>query len=124
MRITFENNAFLHPFRALKLAIRRWSLRADVKATDPKTGDFDVPGEIPEYLQAFRQGEFLPWKGVNFRVAKVCGGAVPCLILVAQDATRGKKLSGLRNFRDNGRQALADEKTARAAANRGYRNVQ
>jgi hypothetical protein len=98
--------AFLHPLRALKLAIRRWTLRADLRS--PQIG-----GEIPPVLMQFSEGELLAWKGVNFRVGKIAGGDFPALILVPSGITKGAKLRGLRNMRDAGRAHLQEQKATR-----------
>jgi hypothetical protein len=101
------NNALLHPIRAIKIVFRRWLINRD--NADPLWGG----GDIPPALQPFQVGENLPWKGVNFKVGKVVGGAVPCIILLPVDKTRGAKLQGMRNFRDMARQAIKDQKEAR-----------
>lgn len=94
------NNAILHPWRALKIAVRRLTLRADLRAAD-----------LPPSLLPFMVGESIPLKGQWFKVGKVVGGDFPVLILVPSGATRGAKLRGLRNFRDAGR-AVRDDRRA------------
>ena len=94
----FTINPFLHPIRALALAVRRWTLREDVNSSTA-SGDFDA-GAIPPQLQRFEKGELLPWKGISFRVGKVVGGDFPCVILVPVALTHGRKLQALRRFRD------------------------
>jgi hypothetical protein len=88
------NNAIRHPFRALALAWRRVILNRNYG--DPLWDG----GAIPPALQPFTVGERLPWKGVDFRVGKVVGGSVPCIILVPVDRTKGQKLKTMRRFRD------------------------
>lgn len=108
----FQNNALLHPVRALKIRLRRWLQSEDAGADPLWTG-----GEIPAYLEPFQVGEVLPWKGVSFRVGKVIGGDFPMVILVPADRTRGRKLRALRTFRDAARHERAhNAETAKALA--------
>jgi len=79
-------------------------LQWDRNATHPDTGDFDG-GEVPASLAHFSEGEVLPWKGVTFKVGKVVGGALPCIMLVPIGATHGTKLRTMRRFRDRAREA-------------------
>lgn len=103
----YQLNALRHPFRAIGLALRRFTLRGlrsmqlkdDRNATNPATGDFDG-GAIPPEFAHFQVGEVLPWKGHRFKVGKVVGGELPCIILVSAGPTRGTKLRTLKNFRD------------------------
>ncbi|MET0742942.1 MAG: hypothetical protein ABWY78_06185 [Microvirga sp.] len=111
MPLIYENNAIRHPFRALRLIVRRWTLAGlrhrqlqyDANATHPATGDFDG-GDIPAELQQFVVGEVLPWKGLKFKVGKVVGGQFPCVILVPAGLTHGMKLRALRHARDRMRE--------------------
>lgn len=96
----YTDNAILHPIRALRRALRRWSLTLDKNATNPASGDFAHDGSLPVNLQHFQVGEVLPWKGVRFKVGKIIGGDFPCVILVPAGVTHGTKLRTLRNFRD------------------------
>lgn len=91
-------NPFLHPLRALGLAIRRRTLRVEASQALPD-GDFHDENAIPAALQRFERGELLPWKGLTFRVGKVVGGDFPCIILVPVGLTRGSKLQNMRRFR-------------------------
>lgn len=93
------NNAILHPWRALKLAVRRWQMSADLRNPD-------VPGDLPPAFERFAVGETLPWKGTSFKVGKIIGGDFPMIILVPTGMTRGAKIQGLRNMRDLGRAHL------------------
>lgn len=103
----YVDNPILHPFRTLGRKIRAWAarevrsfnLKGDANASHPVTGDFDG-GDIPPVLQKFQAGEFLPWKGVQFRVGKVVWGDFPCVILVPAGVTHGRKLQILRQYRD------------------------
>ena len=103
----YLDNPILHPLRTLGRKIRAWAareirrsqLQRDANASHPITGDFDG-GDIPPVLQKFQTGEFLPWKGVRFRVGKVVGGDFPCVILVPAGVTHGRKLQILREYRD------------------------
>lgn len=80
-------------------SLRAMHVRHDHAATNPVTGDFDA-GDVPEQLRHFAPGEVLPWKGVSFKVGKVCGGEFPCIILVPTSITHGAKLRTMRRFRD------------------------
>lgn len=111
----YENFAFFHPIRALKIAIRRRLIAWDKNASHPVTGDFDVDGDLPVALRQFERGELLPWKGVNFRVGKVVGGDFPAIILVPTTPTHGAKLRTMRNFRDAARFKINREREVRAA---------
>ncbi len=115
MGAIYDINPFLHPIRALKLAVRRWSLREDIKQTDSRTGDFEGYDDIPLGLRHFEKGEVLPWKGVKFKVGKVVGGDCPCVILVPVGPTHGAKLQTMRTFRDTARAERTDRSRTRAA---------
>lgn len=98
----YNLSVFRHPIRALRMAVRRWTLREESKMTGAD-GDFEHPGAIPPELRHFEKGEVLPWKGVMFRVGKVVGGLFPCIILVPTGLTKGAKLTTMREFRDAAR---------------------
>jgi hypothetical protein len=100
------NDALRHPVRALKLAFRLWLLRGDLRSPD-------LPTDIPPALEPFRVGELLPWKGTMLRVGKIVGGDFPALILIPVSRTHGAKLKGLRNLRDSGRHALAEQRAVK-----------
>lgn len=110
MTAAFSNNAFLHPLRALKLALRRWLIQRDANAALLAKEEV-----LPPALQPFQVGENVPLKGQWFKVLKIHGEPIPALIIVPVGRTKGAKLRGLRHMRDVGRQELSDRKrTARA----------
>lgn len=111
----FDINPLRHPILALAVVLRRIVLHLDQRATNPKTGDFDAPTDLPPALERFQQGELLPWKGVNFRVAKIAGGATPAIVLVPTTPTHGAKLRVMRNFRTYASRNLKQERRVRAA---------
>jgi hypothetical protein len=92
--------------RALKIAVRRWLLRGDLRSPD-------LPADIPPALQQFHVGELLPWKGTTLKVGKIVGGDFPALILIPTGRTHGATLKGLRNMRDLGRHALAEQRAVK-----------
>lgn len=106
MPAIYTLSVWRHPIRAVSLwlrrttlaGLRRAQLRDDAAQTSPTTGDFDG-GVIAGPLQQFTVGESLPWKGVRFKVGKVVGGPLPCVILVPVDVTHGRKLQTMRAFR-------------------------
>ena len=112
MAYVYELSFWRHPVRVTNLAVRAAVLRGlralylrdDHNATHPISGDFES-GEVPKGLQQFEVGEALPWKGVWFKVGKVVGGDLPCVILVPTNITKGTKLRTLRTFRDVARMA-------------------
>jgi hypothetical protein len=110
MTAAFSNNAFLHPIRAVKLALRRWLIQRDANAALLAKEEV-----LPPALQTFQTGESVPLKGHWFKVLKIHGEPIPAIILVPVGLTKGAKLRGLRNMRDVGRQAIEERKrTARA----------
>src|SRR5262252_4390244 len=105
MRFDF---VFLHPIRAVKIALRRWTLAAD--ARDPR-----LPDDVPPALRQFTVGESFPWKGTRFRVGKIIGGDLPCLIILPCGPTHGEKLRGLRRARETFRQVRKDRRAIAAS---------
>jgi hypothetical protein len=110
----FTNNALLHPWRALSLALRRILVNRDMN--DPMWDG----GVIPPGLLQFGVGESLPWKGVRFKVGKVVGGDFPCIILVPVGYSHGTHVRAAKRYvREAEGEQRADD-LAQSALASGY----
>jgi hypothetical protein len=87
----------------LRAIVRRTLLRLahDTPLTKRATDDEWIARaeDLPPYLLQFQHGEFLKWKGVEFRVLKVVGNPSPAIIIVATGATHGKIVEKFRETR-------------------------
>lgn len=97
----YINDGIRHPWRAFKIAAKRWLLGMAGEIQIAKAGSDGELAEddIPTFLKQFQSAEIIPLKGVTFKVGKVVGGDFPALILVPTGITENRKLTVVRRFR-------------------------
>lgn len=97
----YINDALAHPWRALKIAVRRWlkGMADEIHVVKVDQDGEIAETDIPTYLRQFQEKELIPIKGVQFRVGKVVGGDFPAIILVPTGLTQKRKLDTVRLFR-------------------------
>lgn len=86
---------------------RRWRLRNDL---------YDQQPDRHPALAMIQEGELLPWKGTNWRVAMLRELPIPTVILVPAGETRASKIGRVRELRRADRILTKQEEQARADA--------